>query len=262
MNAKLFNFYPRSEVLDLIKQLEERMNSEIDFRIGSFPEEDVKATAKGGFDNWSPFVMVNFDLKSKFNEEDLTHELLHIKRFLEGALILGTTDEFITERNNDQNNRISFVRDVTNQIEHTVIFCELEKYGFSPHSQADDWKIAQINKFTNVFTNKWGEVDHAWSCIKIGIGENIGKNRNIQKEYINCFAKIDPQTEKAGLKIGEILGIWIPKAHNVDLFKREYDYRRLYQRILTTANVPRNSPLFLKKLNIDNKKEDHIKIHD
>lgn len=261
MNINLFSFEPRAEIKNLIKTLEEKMNCEIDFRTGLFPTEDENASARGGFDNWSPFVMLNSNLSSRFDEESLLHKLLHIKRFFEGALILGTKDEFTSIRNSDQNNRISFVRDVTNQIEHTVIFSELEKYGFFPSTQADNWKISQINKYTNTPPNKWGPVDHAWACIKIGVGENIGKDKDIQKRYIDSFAKIDKKTENAGLEIGKILATWIPKASCLDSSKKAYDYRRLYQRILTTANVPKKSPLFLKKLNFANKKEDHINIY-
>lgn len=260
MNTALLDFSLCPEIENLIKELENKMGCEINLREQPLPPEDENAPAKGGFEKWVPHVTINSNIRSEFNEGCLAHELLHIKRFFEGALALGTTDEFVMTKNDDQRNRISFTIDTTNQIEHCVIFPSLQKYGFDPNKRADSWKIRQIERFRKSPPIKWGSVDHAAACIKIGVGENIGEDSDIQKEYIDTFVKIDKDVATPGLKIGEMLSIWIPKAWHYNQTKRQYDYRRLYQKILDRTGVPKQSPLFLKKLCFKTKTEEHIAV--
>ncbi len=178
---------------------------------------------------------------------------LHISRFHDGALILASSvvDQHIN----------LFAGDTTNQLEHIVIFMELERRGFDPHSQASNWMRRQIEPLVQSPPSEWGEVSHAWASIRIGIFEHLGKDKELQAKYIAAYAAVDEDAPAAGHKIAEYLDKWIPKAWNSDRNRREYDYKRLYQRVLTAAGMQqRNHPLFLRKLDVQRRRESRIPI--
>lgn len=245
MDKSVLNFELSEQVNNLIQNLESQIGSEINIKKINFPAKDMHATACGGFDNWTPFIGINIQLREKFDEHALTHELLHIKRFFEGAYILETPDRLNGRNDTDSQNRIKFVDDVTDQIEHIAIFPELISYGFDPNKLADEWKKNQI-KDISLVSSKWGPVDHSWACIKVGVAEHLGSDKKLNEEYKACFQKVDPDSIKKGIEIAKSISKWG--------LKKEYNMKRLYKQMLELANIPKNV-LLLKQLDFDLKKE-------
>lgn len=245
MDKNLLPFKLSKPVEELIDTLELQIGSEIILKELYFPTYDEKTSARGGFDNWAPFVGININMRQAFDEHTLAHELLHIKRFFEGAYILETPDRLSGRDDSDARKRMQFVDDVTNQIEHVAIFPELISYGFDPHKLANEWKRNQI-KAWSFPPSQWGPVAHSWTCIKVGVAEHIGSDKALNEEYKACFRKIDPDAVMKGEKIAKCISRWG--------LKKQYNMKRLYKQMLKLADVPKNQ-LLLKQLDFKCKKE-------
>lgn len=233
-------FSVSDSVANLISVIERTAGVEVVLREGEFDRFDEPASVQGGFDNWVPHVTVNRSRRTEFDEHGLAHELLHIKRFLEGAPSLETPEAVASVVGRDAEVRKAFVSDVTNQIEHVAIFPQLVEIGFNPHKQADGWKQRQIEALRGGFQNTPGPVDFAWLAVKIGTSGFLGCSNAVQQEYRSTIHAVAPHVLVMGDEIaGFITRYGLAKAYNL---------RRLYQQVLYTAGVPKHA-LLLKELN-------------
>lgn len=228
----------------LIKLLEQKTGSEIIVKEMDFTANDAKANARGGFVSFKPFVDINRARREFFDEHSLAHELLHIKRFLEGAYFLEAVG--LGNRSKiDCNNLRAFASDVTNQIEHIAIFPDLIAYGFNPCELANEWKRDQIKDFSSK-PAKWGPVDHSHACIKIGVGEFLGVDKNLHDEYKKCFAGVDMESVRKGEEIAKE----IQKRNLNNLVS----LKRLYKQVFKIAGIPKGD-FVLKQLDLANNME-------
>lgn len=135
MKGILLSFPVSTAIRELAVEIERSLGDEIVLREGDFDRLDEPASAQGGFDEWIPHVTVNRRIRDQFDEHALAHELLHMRRFINGAFSLETPETVAGIQNNDAKMRKAFANDVTNQIEHVAIFPQHERFGFNPHTQ-------------------------------------------------------------------------------------------------------------------------------
>lgn len=233
-------------IRELIKEVEHLARTEVLLREGEFNRFDEPASVQGGFDKWVPYVTVNRLKKEEFDEHGLAHELLHIKRFLGGALILETPDALTGINTSDAEHRKAFVNDTTNQIEHIAIFPELEKLGFNPHTNVEEWKTRQIESIRDSTGKQFGPVDRSWFAIKVGVGEFLGRSATTNYAYREAIRKVVPEAIDQGDEVAGLI-----RRYGVS---KPYNLRRLYEQMLRAAQVPQRA-LLLKELNFATRNE-------
>ncbi len=246
MDTSQLPFELSEPIRELINKIEQLAQTEIRLREGEFNRFDEPSSVQGGFDQWMPHVTVNRLRRSEFDEHGLAHELLHIKRFLGGAPILETPDALTGINSVDAENRKAFVDDVTNQIEHIAIFPELEKFGFDPHEEAEGWKARQIEDLRDPSGKQFGPVDRSWLAIKVGVGEFLGRSVEMKAAYREAIRQVVPAAIEQGDEIAGLI-----RRYGV---AKPYNLRRLYEKMLRTAGVPKRS-LLLKELSFSSKNE-------
>lgn len=240
MKILLLPFPIKDSTKKLIDDIESSLGVEILLREQEFDRFDNMATASGGFDDWVPHVTVNSQRKSEFDEHSLFHELLHIRRFYNGAYIL-ETPEFISGKT-DENACIlkAFANDVTNQIEHIAIYPEIVDAGFSPHVDYDNWKLRQIEAFTKTPNAKYGSVEVSWLSVKLGVAEFLGESKEIHAQYCAAIVQEVPDALPRGHEISKII-------RRFGVIK-QYNLKRLYELMLRASGVPKRA-LLLKQFN-------------
>lgn len=238
MDTSSLPFSIRAETRRLIADVEKMAGTEIVLRESEFVKFDEAAAVSGGFDSWVPHVTVNRQRADSFDEHGLFHELLHIKRFLEGAYILETPEFVDGATGQDAAIRKAFANDVTNQIEHIAIFPSLERAGFNPNAQYDTWKMSQVEAFAANPDAKYGPVEIAWLSIKAGISDILGESREVHDQYCAAIRKEVPGAFERGTEVARLI-----RRYGVE---KPYNLRRLYEVMLRAAGVPKRG-LLLKK---------------
>lgn len=246
MNGIALPFSIREPIRELVAEIEESLGEMILLREGNFDRFDEHASAQGGFDEWIPFIMINRRLRDQFDEHALAHELLHIRRLINGAFSLETPETVAGVCGNGSDNRKAFANDVSNQIEHVAIFPQLECLGFDPHVQAEQWKQRQIEQLAKAQKDKFGPVDISWLAIHVGVSVFLGKSTMVQRAYIDAISALSPESIERGKEVSALIRrLGIAKPYNLE---------RLYRMMLRSTGVPKGA-LLLKKLNFRSKSE-------
>jgi hypothetical protein len=246
MDTSSLPFSIRTATRELIDEVERIAGMEIVLRESDFTKFDEAAAVSGGFDSWVPHVTVNRQRAGEFDEHGLFHELLHIKRFLEGAYILETPEFVAGVTGQDVAVRKAFANDVTNQIEHIAIFPLLTEAGFNPNAQYDAWKMSQIESFEATPDANYGSVEVAWLSIKAGISHILGESREVHDRYSAAIRKEVPDAFERGIEVAKLI-----RRYGVE---KQYNLKRLYELMLRTAGVPKRA-LLLKKFDFKNRSE-------
>ena len=242
MDVSAIPFCLSDGVRKLLEQVEQKADTVVILREREFSSFDDHACASGGFDEWTPVVSINKARREEFDEHSLAHELLHIKRFLQGVHSLETPEMVQGIDSNDARIRKAFANDLTNQIEHAAIFPQLVELGFDPHKQADEWKRSQIAdiRLEEQHQHLPTSVQYAWSGAKVGISPFLGASAELQREYRTALSSVAPGVLNVGDNVTAVI-----KRYG---FSNPYSLRRLYIGMLRAVGVPKRAFL-LKQMN-------------
>ena len=111
---------------------------------------------------------------------------------------------------------------------------------------ASAWKYQQVNALKEESAEKFGPVEVSWLSIKLGLSSFLGNNSQIQNEYRAAIIDLLPQAANPGDVISGLVA-----KYGAD---KNYNLRRLYERILRSAGVPKGTFL-LKKFDFRTKTE-------
>lgn len=239
-------FAVSTPVRSLIAEIEQLAANEVLIRDGEFNRFDEPAAVMGGLERWVPHVTVNVQRREAFDEHGLAHELLHIRRFLLGAVSLETPDAVAGTQGVDSENRKAFANDVTNQIEHIAIFPQLVELGFEPHAHADEWKERQIAELSESTNRQFGPVDHSWAAVKLAVSEFLGRSLEVRARYAAAFDRFSPQARVKGAEIAKSI-----RWHGL---LRSHNLLDVYREMLATAGVPKHA-LLMKQFDFKRKIE-------
>jgi hypothetical protein len=242
VNVSQLPFALSPAVALLLRDVEQLAGTEVELREAEFTRFDEPAAVQGGFDRWVPHVTINPQQRQNFDAHGLAHELLHIRRFLEGAPSLETPENVGGQKGRDAELRKAFASDVTNQIEHTAIFPRLEALGFDPRALGDQWIARQVREMPTAI----GEVDATWLAVKIGLAPFISRSEPIRISQRLAVERINSSLVQRGDEITALVN-----RYGVE---KPYNLRRLYERLLRAAGVPKGA-LLLKELDFKRMRE-------
>lgn len=241
MRRDLLTFRPSPGVETLLADIERETGTQVLLREGRFPDHDRRASARGGVDAWQPYVEINTQRKSAFDEHSLAHELLHIKRFcLDEVYRLETRSRVpgFPRRVDEE----LMVDDVTNQIEHVAFFPELDKLGFDPHRLADDWHRGNLEVGWTAMT---GDVVKSWTVLKVAFAEVLGRDRVLAEKVQDMYEASVQGSKMKGREVAKVL-----RPESLRDRKRQ---RRVYLSLLHAAGVPPRA-LLLQRFDFSNRK--------
>lgn len=241
MNLEKLHFKIYPEILKLVHKAEQICGQEIEIRTVTLKLSEENASASGGFDKWRPFIGINkFE---EFDEHALAHEVLHIKRFAQGAYICRSSSPEEPVRD--------FANDVTNQVEHSVIFCKLEEYGFKPRVAANQWYERKIEELNASDPTTWGPVQETWVAFKAAAAFVLCESNSLAQNYYNLLAT---KSKKATLLSDKILSNW--KCANLITSTGQVTF---YRHFIKASQIPRQA-LYLVRLDVIERKEITIRI--
>lgn len=240
MDLEKLSFTIRPEVSELVNEVEQICGQPIELCEVKLGPSDEQASASGGFKDWRPYIGIN--KIDEFDEHALAHEILHIKRFAEGAYICRSTSAGPQQ---------DFANDLTNQTEHSVIFGKLEELGFTPRTDANEWYERKITELSESDSSTWGPVQETWVAFKAAAAFLLCESDSLPREY---YELLDKKSRTAALLSDKILEHW--DRANLLTNAGQITFYRHFMRI---AKIPKGA-LFLVQFDVAGRRERSIEI--